>query len=347
MKVDTPVEGCEIEKAAGTRHLRRHPPPPAEGPRRRLRRHALLPRRALPRPRRRPPPRARVGPRAPRPHPPPSAIRADTAPSISASRAARRASAPPGKDLRFHRSHYEMPVVHHTGGRHEYSAGHRARCRRGDQPPQAEDPQEDGGHPLLKGVIGLTNEKYWLPHFTAGDPSAGGDEYDRRQARGRSHREQAQPLPVAGRQLLIARAPRVGGPPKVIDGSREGNHTLLWRTILDLNRILFFADKDGKLRDTAAALPDHRRRHRRRRGRGLPGATPVEAGCSSAASIRPWSTWRRPGRVASIRRASADPRGAGGKLLPGGQLEALDEVLDGPQPTRRFKAPRSWPSIEA
>ena len=30
--------------------------------------------------------------------------------------------APAGRDLRFHRSHYQTPVAHHTGGRHEYSA---------------------------------------------------------------------------------------------------------------------------------------------------------------------------------------------------------------------------------
>ena len=31
------------------------------------------------------------------------------------------AGAPPGDRLRFHRSHYTTPVAHHTGGRHEYS----------------------------------------------------------------------------------------------------------------------------------------------------------------------------------------------------------------------------------
>ena len=35
----------------------------------------------------------------------------------------------------------------------------------------------------------------------------------------------------------------------MIDGSWEGNRTL-WRTILDLNRVLFCADKEGRLRDT-------------------------------------------------------------------------------------------------
>lgn len=33
------------------------------------------------------------------------------------------------------------------------------------------------------------------------------------------------------------------------EGSWYGNDTI-WRTILDLNRILFYADKDGKMRDT-------------------------------------------------------------------------------------------------
>ncbi len=177
--------------------------------------------------------------------------------------------APAGRDLRFHRSHYQTPVAHHTGGRHEYSApGTVLDADVVINLPKLKTHKKTAVTLSLKSVIGLTNEKYWLPHFTAGDPSIGGDEYDRQQALADRVENKLSRLPLPGDNSLIARAPRVGGPPKVIDGSWEGNQTL-WRTILDLNRILFFADREGKIRDTPAApLPDHRRRHRRRRGRG-------------------------------------------------------------------------------
>src|SRR5262249_28666043 len=147
---------------------------------------------------------------------------------------------------------------------------------------------------------------------------------------------------------LIARAPKVGGPPKVIDGSWEGNRTL-WRTILDLNRVLFFADREGKLRDVP------QRRYLTivdgivgGEGEGPLGATPVPAGrvvrgfdraLVDVAATRAMGL--DPARLVMIREA------LGGRLLPGGKLDALDLVLDGPEPTRRFKPPRSWPSLSA
>ena len=48
-------------------------------------------------------------------------------------------------------------------------------------------------------------------------------------------------------RVQVARAPRVDAPPKILDGSWQGNRTL-WRTILDLNRILFFVDREERCR---------------------------------------------------------------------------------------------------
>jgi uncharacterized protein (DUF362 family) len=259
------------------------------------------------------------------------------------------ADAPPGSDLRFHRSHYRTPVEHHTRGRHEYSApGTVLDADVVINLPKLKTHKKTAVTLSLKSVIGLTNEKYWLPHFTAGDPSMGGDEYDRRQALADRVENKLSRFPLPFDHSLIARAPRVGGPPKVIDGSWEGNRTL-WRTILDLNRVLFFADKEGRIRDTP------QRRYLTivdgivaGEGEGPLGATPVEAGLLvggfdpalvDVAATRAMGL--DPERVVMIREA------LGGKLLPGGQLALLDEVLDGPPPTRRFKPPRSWPTLAA
>jgi uncharacterized protein (DUF362 family) len=150
--------------------------------------------------------------------------------------------------LRFHRSHYTTPVAHHTQERHEYSLPRSVL----DADvvinlPKLKTHKKTGVTLALKGVIGLTNHKYWLPHFTEGDPSVGGDEFDRPQDLTDRVESKFSRLPLPGGHSLVARAPRLGAPPRVIDGSWEGNDTL-WRTILDLNRILFFADREGRLR---------------------------------------------------------------------------------------------------
>lgn len=255
--------------------------------------------------------------------------------------------APPGERLRFHRSHYETPVLHHTGGRHEYSAPGTvldADCV--INLPKMKTHKKTAVTLSLKSVIGLTNEKYWLPHFTAGDPSVGGDEYDRPQALSDRLENKLSRLPLPGDNSLIARAPRVGGPPKIIDGSWEGNHTL-WRTILDLNRVLFFADKEGRLQGTP------QRRYLTivdgivaGEGEGPLGATPVKAGLlvggldpSLVDVVATRAMGLDPDKIEMIRES------LGGKLLPTGKLEALEEVLAGPAPKRRFKPPRSWPSL--
>jgi uncharacterized protein (DUF362 family) len=346
--VDTPVEGCEIEEVAGPlgifeviRHLQRQghdvdfidlryfrvaPHLALDDVRRRGRSYnlGLLVRRRLP-----------GDPRGYR-----------TVDLAEQSRFA-EVEAPAGRDLRFHRSHYLTPVTHHTGGRHEYAApGTVLDADVVINLPKLKTHKKTAVTLSLKSVIGLTSEKYWLPHFTAGDPSGGGDEYDRRPALADRIENKLSRFPLPGDNSLIARAARVGGPPKVIDGSWEGNRTL-WRTILDLNRVLFFADREGKLRDVP------QRRYLTivdgivgGEGEGPLGATPVPAGLLvggfdpalvDVAATRAMGL--DPARIVMIREA------LGGRLLPGGELDALDLVLDGPEPTRRFQPPRSWPSL--
>jgi uncharacterized protein (DUF362 family) len=258
-----------------------------------------------------------------------------------------RPGAPPGHRLRFHRSHYETPVVHHTGGRHEYSIPQTVL----DADvviniPKLKTHKKTGVTLSLKSVIGLSNEKYWLPHFTQGDPSVGGDEYDRPQRPEEVVENKLSRFPLPGDHSLVARAARLGAAPKVIDGSWEGNDTL-WRTILDLNRILFFADRDGRLHD------EPQRRYLTLvdgvvagEGEGPLGATPVRAGLLTGGfdpalvdAVASQNMGFDPTRIVMIREA------LGGALLPGANLAEVEHVLDGPAPSRPFKAPRSWPSL--
>ncbi len=255
--------------------------------------------------------------------------------------------APRGQRLRFHRSHYQTPVPHHTRGRHEYSVGRTVL----DADviinlPKLKTHKKTGVTLALKSVIGLVNEKYWLPHFTEGDPSAGGDELDRPPGLGERIERKLSRLPLPGGHSLVARAPRTGAPPRVIDGSWEGNDTL-WRTIVDLNRILLYADRQGRLGSEPT------RRHLcivdgiiAGEGEGPLGATPVAAGLLVGGfdpALIDWVATEAmglpPDRITTTAQALAQ------RLLPSSSLDGLERVLDGPEPVRRFRPPRSWPSL--
>src|SRR5438552_910581 len=78
--------------------------------------------------------------------------------------------------LRFHHSNPGLPSLHHRDGRHEYSFGKTVLAA--DlliSMPKMKSHKKTGVTLGLKNMIGTTNQKYWLPHFTAGAPPAGGD----------------------------------------------------------------------------------------------------------------------------------------------------------------------------
>jgi uncharacterized protein (DUF362 family) len=253
----------------------------------------------------------------------------------------------PDRELAFHRSHRHTPVAHHTRGRHEY--GMPNTVLDADvviNVPKMKTHKKTGVTLSLKSVIGLSSEKYWLPHFTNGDPSRGGDEFDRVQRLGERLENRLSRLPLPGDHSLIARAPRIAAPPKVIDGGWEGNDTL-WRTILDLNLVLFYARRDGTI------APEPQRRYFTivdgivgGEGEGPLGATPVRAGLLvggfdpvlvdyEAARCMGFS----PERIPQIERALD----AG--LLPTNVVDQIERTVDGPFPRRSFQPPRSWPSL--
>ncbi len=131
------------------------------------------------------------------------------------------ADAPPLAGLRFHRSHYRTPLPHHTEQRHEYSFGRTVL----DADviislPKLKTHKKTGVTLSLKSVIGLTSEKYWLPHFTAGDPSIGGDEFAGPQTWTDRIEHKLSRLPLPGDHSLVARAP--AGYPARVDGEARG-----------------------------------------------------------------------------------------------------------------------------
>jgi uncharacterized protein (DUF362 family) len=255
---------------------------------------------------------------------------------------------PPQHDrLRFHRSHYMTPVAHHTLQRNEYSIPQT--LLDADvfiNIPKLKTHKKTGVTLSLKGVIGLTNQKYWLPHFTEGYPEIGGDEFDARPGLADLVENKLSRFPLPRGHSLVARAPRIDAPPKILDGSWQGNRTL-WRTILDLNRILFFADREGHVRGTP------QRRYLTivdgivaGEGEGPLGATPVAAGLliggfdpSLVDAVACEAMGFEPMKIPLVREA------LGGVLLPDGHLERIERLLDGPAPFRAFRPPRAWPTL--
>lgn len=111
----------------------------------------------------------------------------------------------------------------------------------------------------MKNIVGANVSKDYLPHFRAGSPSTGGDEcptmsiYTRciRSIRNWFNRHQGPRLAVLHR--LLKRAAywaesrrRSAGQETGFGGAWHGNDTL-WRTIVDINRILFFSNREGHL----------------------------------------------------------------------------------------------------
>jgi hypothetical protein len=113
----------------------------------------------------------------------------------------------------------------------------------------------------LKNLVGICGHKSYLPHFREGRPKDGGDEFASDHAiktlqRATIERLQTTPRAVYGavRALgrLVLRLATWGERAdlsRVMGGSWYGNDTL-WRTILDLNKIARYADRDGHLQDT-------------------------------------------------------------------------------------------------
>jgi uncharacterized protein (DUF362 family) len=258
-----------------------------------------------------------------------------------------RSDSPAPSRLRFHRSHYTTPVAHHTEQRHEYSMP--CSVLGADviiNIPKLKTHKKTAVTLSLKSVIGLSNEKYWLPHFAAGDPSLGGDEFDRRPSLTATIKNKLSRFPLPGDHSLVARAPSLSPASQIIDGNWQGNETL-WRTILDLNRILLFADRDGRMRG------EPQRRYVTLidgivagEGEGPLGATPVSTGLiiggfdpSLVDVVAAQAMGFDPAFIPLLREASTS------MLLARNELESIERVLDGPEPTHKFVPPRSWPSL--
>jgi uncharacterized protein (DUF362 family) len=111
----------------------------------------------------------------------------------------------------------------------------------------------------LKNLVGINGNKNFLPHYRIGSRDGGGDEFER----AGFHRNLERTVMLHFRRwfpLLGRHRQRLAGPIKTLgkrifgdtnagtvrSGNWHGNDTV-WRTVLDLNRILLYADRSGQL----------------------------------------------------------------------------------------------------
>ncbi|TKB23949.1 DUF362 domain-containing protein [Desulfopila sp. IMCC35006] len=110
----------------------------------------------------------------------------------------------------------------------------------------------------LKNLVGINTYKNYLPHYSEGGPSEGGDQFPSDNINARIEG----PLAAAIKQRVLKNSlfaryltslntigKKVFGDSKnvVRNGSWFGNDTL-WRMVLDLNKILLYANPDGTMR---------------------------------------------------------------------------------------------------
>ncbi len=118
----------------------------------------------------------------------------------------------------------------------------------------------------LKNLIGINGDKNWIPHYRVGSPKQNGDEYTtanalrhmesllkdrfKEKAFALAESESKVGLYVARKLRRIQKAiVENTGLTKIRAGGWYGNDTI-WRSVLDLNKILLYADTDGKMHTT-------------------------------------------------------------------------------------------------
>lgn len=166
------------------------------------------------------------------------------------------------KKLRITDYDHRIMQKHHTKEKHEYAVS--AIGLKADiiiNLPKIKTHRLAGMTGALKNMVGLNTDKDYLPHHRKGSVATGGDQHSIRSLSDifkdtfvdwmnecieEKHYIAARmlKLPVA----LIVRLQHLTHRDSVSFGNWSGNDTI-WRTVNDLNKIVFYADKDGHMTD--------------------------------------------------------------------------------------------------
>lgn len=156
---------------------------------------------------------------------------------------------------------YEELRKHHSGGKHEYYISNT--ILKADviiNVPKLKTHKKTGVTLCLKNLVGINGNKNYLPHYRFGSKEDGGDEYLGKSSIKYIGSELYQLIfktmaKLGPKEMALMEFPRQiysylnkKNITKNTGGSWYGNDTL-WRTIIDLNMILFYADKNGQITD--------------------------------------------------------------------------------------------------
>ena len=165
---------------------------------------------------------------------------------------------------RFRITNYDPAIMkqHHTENKHEYYISDYmldADCI--INMPKPKSHRKAGVTLSLKNMVGINVRKEYLPHHTMGSIDEGGDEYKRKNIvhslrstlwDKRNSVSAQKKYKIAYIYWIFIRACslllKMSGK-DYSEGSWYGNHTIS-KTIADLNKIVFYADKNGELQST-------------------------------------------------------------------------------------------------
>ena len=128
--------------------------------------------------------------------------------------------------------------------------------------PKLKTHRKGGISCALKNVIGINGDKRYIVHHREGGGKSGGDEYPvfkstvfikhRVWKFFKSHKSYL-PLAKVVKRLYLGKASfgeySLMHKEEIMEGSWSGNDTL-WRCILDINKIVFYADKNGMIKES-------------------------------------------------------------------------------------------------
>jgi hypothetical protein len=148
-----------------------------------------------------------------------------------------------------------ITIAHHSGGRNAYLVSRTVlEADLVVNVAKVKTHKKSGVTLSMKNLIGINGDKNWLPHYRAGFPSGGGDEFPYSDAYSKLRRVGADIArgllkrgiggPVLRRLRAAENAAGLGE--RARNGNWWGNDTI-WRTAIDLNKILYLGDRQGTL----------------------------------------------------------------------------------------------------
>lgn len=165
------------------------------------------------------------------------------------------------KEQRYYGAYYDIGETnsHHRGGKHEYKIARSPLAA--DvfiSVPKLKTHKKVGVTMNLKGLVGINGDKNYLPHYAIGSPEENGDQFPAKRSksrlenvivtRGKNLIARGNPVAIAMARVMKPVLYRIfgSGESTVRAGNWWGNDTC-WRMSLDLNRILTYANADGRM----------------------------------------------------------------------------------------------------